>query len=139
MKPDKNGLKRLRRLERIREVAKQTAAMQSAEAEGILAQLTALRDRTHQMAEEYRPAASTTQGADLQRVQAFVDGVVRLTGQTDRDITLATSRADALRGELMAAQRRMQVVSERVADRSKALGREKAISSPSRRRHWPGT
>src|ERR1700741_841245 len=53
MKAERDRLKRLNRLERVRDIAKQTAAAEAAQAEGTLAQLEALAERTRRMAEEY--------------------------------------------------------------------------------------
>ncbi len=139
MKPDKAALQRLRRLERVREVAKQTAAMQAAEAEGTLGQLTKLRDRTREIAAGCRPSPQMMDGGDLQRLQSFADGIGRLTGQTERDIGVARSRADALRGDLAAAERRLTLASDRAAACRKALHQEKPAEAPARRKNWHDT
>lgn len=138
MKPDKVALQRLRRLERVREVAKLTAAMQAAQAEGTLGQLTRLRDRTRAMAASYSPAPQM-EGGDLRRMQAFVEGIGRLTGKTEQDIGAARSRADALRGDLAVAERRLTMASERAAACRKALMKEKPADAPARRRNWHDT
>ena len=139
MKQDRHALQRLRRLERVREVAKQTAVMESAEAEGTLGQLVALRDRTRAIAASYRPPVAETDGGDLRRMRAFVEGVGRLTGKTEQDITAAQSRADALRGDLAAAQRRLSLASERTIRCRKALNAERPAETPARRSNWHET
>ena len=139
MKPDKAALQRLRRLERVREVAKQTAAMQAAEAEGTLGQLTRLRDRTREIAATCRPSPQAMEGGDLRRLQSFADGIGRLTEQTEQDIGTARSRADALRGDLVVAERRLTLASDRAATCRKALQQEKPAEAPARRRNWHDT
>ena len=139
MKPDPAILRRLQRLERVREVARRSAAMQMAEAEGTLGQLLTLRDRTRDMAGGYGTADAGMEGGDLRRITAFVDGVGRLTRQTEQDIDMARSRADARRGELLTAERRLSHVSERVEAQRKALSAEKPAEAPARRRNWHGT
>lgn len=139
MKPDPAILRRLQRLERVREVARRSAAMQMAEAEGTLGQLLTLRDRTREMAGGYRTADAGMESGDLRRIIAFVDGVGRLTRQTEQDIDIARSRADARRGDLLTADRRLSHVSERVELHRKALSAEKPAEAPARRRNWHGT
>ena len=139
MKPDPAILRRLQRLERVREVARRSAATQMAEAEGTLGQLLTQRDRTRDMAGGYRTADAGMEGGDLRRITAFVDGVGRLTRQTEQDIEIARSRADARRGELLTADRRLSHVSERVEAQRKALSAQKPAEAPARRRNWHGT
>jgi len=139
VKPDPAILRRLQRLERVREVARRSAAMQMAEAEGTLGQLLTLRDRTRDMAGGYHTADAGMEGGDLRRITAFVDGVGRLTRQTEQGIDIARSRADARRGELLTADRRLSHVSERVEAQRKALSAEKPAEAPARRRNWHGT
>ena len=139
MKPDKPLLQRLRRLERVREVAKQTALMHVAEAEGTLGQLMALRDRTRDMAASYRPSGCAMEGGDLRRIQAFVNGVGRLTGQTEQDIQAARPRADALRADLLAAERRLTMAADRAKDCRRALQHKKPAAAPARRKNWHET
>ena len=139
MKPDPAILRRLQRLERVREVARRSAAMQMAEAEGTLGQLLTLRDRTRDMAGGYRASDAGMEGGDLRRITAFVDGVGRLTRQTEQDIDIARSRADARRGELLTADRRLSHVSERVEAQRKVLSAERPAEAPARRGNWHGT
>ena len=139
MKPDRSTLRRLQRLERVREVARQSAAVQAAEAESTLGQLVALRDRTRDIASSYRTDEAGMEGGDLRRVRAFVDGVGRLTCQTERDIDGARTRADAMRSDFHAADRRLSRVAEQVEAQRRALTYEKPADTPARRRNWHGT
>ena len=68
MLADAARLRRLHRLEKVRAIARQTAAREAAEAEGTLAQLRALAERTAQMAEGYRAKAGPALAQDLRTV-----------------------------------------------------------------------
>lgn len=113
MKEDRKRLARLRRLEKIRAIAKQTAALESAQAESTLTQLRALSDRTRQMASDYASRREMTDGAALYHVGRFVNGLQTLSRTTDGDALRAQSIADAKQRQLAEAERRRAAIEER--------------------------
>lgn len=113
MKDDQKRLARLRRLEKIRAIAKQTAAVESALAESTLTQLRALSDRTRRMANDYASRREMTDGASLHQVGHFVSGLQALTKTTDGDALRARSIADAKQRQLAEAERRRAAIEER--------------------------
>lgn len=113
MTEEQKRLTRLRRLEKIRAIAKQTAALESAQAEGTLGQLRALSERTRQMAADYASRREMADGASLHQVGRFVSGLQTLTRTTDGDALRAQSIADAKQRQLAEAERRRAAIEER--------------------------
>ena len=113
MKEEQKRLARLRRLEKIRAIAKQTAALESAQAESTLNQLRTLSARTRQMATDYASRREMTNGAALHQVARFVSGLQTLTRTTDGDAARAESIADAKQRLLAEAERRRAAIEER--------------------------
>lgn len=113
MKEEQKRLTRLRRLEKIRSIAKQTAALESAQAESTLTQLRALSERTRQMATDYASRREMHDGAALHQVGRFVSGLQTLTRTTDGDALRAQSIADAKQRLLAEAERRRAAIEER--------------------------
>ena len=102
MKEERKRLGRLKRLEKIRAIAKQTAAVEAAQAESTLTQLRALSERTRRMASDYASRREASDGAALHQLGRFVTGLQ------------AISRiADAKQRELAAAERRRAAIEER--------------------------
>ena len=79
---DKRRLARLKRLETVRAVAKQAAAAQAAEAEGTLAQLLALAERTGRLAADYAARTAPEDGDALRRL-AGISGSSTWSAQED--------------------------------------------------------
>lgn len=115
MSADKKKLARLKRLEKIRAIAKQTAATEAAQAESTLAQLRTLSDRTRVLAADYANRRDADDGAALHQVGNFVSGLQSLSRATDGDALRAQSIADAKQQVLVAAERRRAAIEERVA------------------------
>jgi len=113
VKEERKRLARLKRLEKIRAIAKQTAALESAQAESTLTQLRALSDRTRQMASDYASRREMTDGGSLHQVGRFVSGLQALTKTTDGDAMRAQSIADAKQRLLAEAERRRAAIEER--------------------------
>jgi len=106
-------LLRLNRLEKIRDIAKQTAAREAAEAESTLSQLRALTDRTGRLAADYGARRGSVDGASLRTLAGFVDGLGKLTRTTQADAQRAEAIADAKLRMLGEAERRRAAVKER--------------------------
>lgn len=113
-------LRRLTRLERVRALAKQDALRAAAEAEGHLAQLNALAERTARIAEDYRARRDCHTGADLRRLTGFVEGIAAIGTATTRDAVTARSLADQRQQDLARAERSRAAVEGRVAAEVKA-------------------
>lgn len=124
MRPEAARLRRLTRLERVRALAKQDALRAAAEAEGHLAQLSALAERTARIAEDYRARRDCHTGADLQRLGGFVAGIGAIGAATTRDAIAARSQADDRQQDLARAERSRAAVAERVAQETRLLARQ---------------
>ena len=95
MKAERARLVRLQRLERVRAIAKQTAASEAAQAQGTLAQLEALADRTYRMAEVYAARGEVTDGASLRHLGSFTDGLRGIAQNATIDAARARNIADS--------------------------------------------
>lgn len=117
-------LLRLRRLERIRTIAKQTAAREAAEAESTLAQLEALAHRTQRLAAEYTARTEARDGADLQQLGRFAGGLQGVASSTSSDAAKARSLADAKLAQLGLAERRRAAVEDRAIRQSREAAKQ---------------
>ena len=116
---DNRRLARLKQLEMVRAVAKQAAAAQAAEAEGTLAQLLALAERTGRLAADYAARSAPADGDALRRLAGFRAGLAGVEQATRADADRARTVADARLHDLSQAERRRQAA----ADRAEALRR----------------
>jgi hypothetical protein len=116
-------LLRLNRLEKIRAIAKQTAAREAAEAESTLSQLRALTDRTGRLAADYGARRSAADGASLRTLAGFIDGLGKLTRTTQADAQRAEAIADAKLRMLGEAERRRAAVEERARVHKQLISR----------------
>lgn len=119
---------RLQRLERVRSIARQTAAAESVHAEGTLAQLLALAERTTTLATDYFAREGTTDGAALRRLTDFAGGLHTIAARTLGDAETARGIADDKLATLATAERRRAAVEERARLQQRHIG--KAGSSP---------
>lgn len=115
MNADRKRLIRLRRLEKIRAIAKQTAALEAAQAESTLTQLKSLSERTRALAADYARRREMADGAALYQVGRFVSGLQAISQTTEGDAQRAQSIADAKQLQLAAAERRRAAIEERAA------------------------
>lgn len=121
MRPEAARLRRLTRLERVRALAKQDALRAAAEAEGHLAQLNALAERTARIAEEYRARRDCQTGVDLKRLTGFVEGISAIGTATTRDAVTARILADQRQQDLARAERSRAAVEARVTAEARTL------------------
>lgn len=112
---DLRRVARLRRLEKVRDVAKQTAAAEAARAEGTLASLEALAARTGRMLADYRVDGALADAGSLRQVTAFRAGLGRVADATGDDAARARSVADARLADLASAERQRQAAQDRAA------------------------
>ena len=123
MKNERARLARLHRLERVRDIAKQTAAAEAAQAEGTLAQLEALAERTRRMAEEYAARIGAQDGAALRQVNSFARGLEGISANTTNDAANARRIADLKMQALSQAERRRAVVEERAERQARIIAK----------------
>ena len=123
MKEERKRLGRLRRLEKIRAIAKQTAAAEAAQAESTLTQLRSLSERTRQMAADYASRREASDGAALHQLGRFVVGLQALSRTTDGDALRAQSIADAKQRQLAEAERRRAAIEERAELQSRLIAK----------------
>ncbi|WP_226632935.1 hypothetical protein [Novosphingobium profundi] len=127
-------LARLRRLEKVRDIARQTAAAEAAQAEGTLAQLQALTERTRRLAEDYATRRTATDGAALHQIGRFVSGLQTLSRTTQGDAERAHAIADAKQKHLAEAERRRAAIEERAALQERMIAKQAATPVLSARR-----
>jgi hypothetical protein len=133
MTADRARLLRLQRLERIRAIAKDHAAREVAEAEGTLAQLNALAQRTRQLAGTY-VGRQLSDGLALSQLQRFVAGLGGITASTRADAVQAQSNADAKQLALAQAERRRSAVEARAKTQARRVAAQRQLGSLGARR-----
>ncbi len=129
MKEERARLARLKRLERIRDIARQTALAEAGKAEGTLAQLQSLADRTSRLSADYSARTDARDAHGLQQLRHFVAGLDRITSGTRADAENAKRIADARAQEAAAAERRRAAVEERAAAQEQLIARKIAAGS----------
>lgn len=138
MSADRRRLARLNRLERVRAIARQTAANEAAAAESSLGQIAALAERTRLLAEEYAARAEAHDGYALQQAARFAEGLQGIAASTAGDMTRARALADAKQVELGLAERRRAVVETRASDQARRIARA-SLAVPLGARRGAGT
>ena len=123
MQAERARLKRLQRLEKVRAIAKQAAAVESARAESTLAQLEALAMRTRRMTDEYRARTDFRDGLELRQLGQFVSGLNAITATTSGDALNARALADRKQLELAQAEHSRAAVEDRAKAGAAALAR----------------
>ncbi len=121
MEAERARLKRLLRLERIRAIAKQSLAVESARAEGTLAQLEALADRTRQLACDYAGRREPVDGLALRQLGEFMAGLEGISTSTRSDAATARAVADAKLEALALAERRRAAVESRAEKQARHI------------------
>ena len=121
MAADHRHLLRLRRLEKVRDIAKQTAAREAAEAESTLAQLEALAARTGQLIGDYAGRTDAPDAAALRLLTSFRSSLAGVGEATRADALRARGFADAKLAHLAAAERSRQAVEARARSTAEAI------------------
>lgn len=124
MKEERARLARLKRLERIRDIARQTALAEAGKAEGTLAQLQSLADRTSRLSADYSARTDARDAHGLQQLRHFVAGLDRITSGTRADAERARTYADLKAQEAAAAERRRAAVEERATAQEQLIARK---------------
>ena len=123
MKAERQRIALLKRLERVRSIAKQTAAAEAAQAESTLAQLEALSERSRLLAAEYAARGEARDGAALGQSGRFAGALQDVAMATVSDASQARALADAKLAVLAEAERRRSAVEDRIVARLRALAR----------------
>lgn len=124
MKAERERLARLKRLERIRDIARQTALAEAGKAEGTLAQLQSLVERTQRLSSEYAARTDPRDALGLQQLRHFVAGLDRIATGTRTDADAARRLADTKAQEAAAAERRRAAVEERAEAQARLITRK---------------
>lgn len=139
MSPEQKRLERLRKLEKVRAMARHAAAIEAAQAEASLRKLNALSERTRDMAGSYRDSAGPQDGAALAGKLHFVAGLHGIAQKTASDALAAGRLADQRQTQLANAERRRAAIADRIAVQERviaraaqrdALGGKRAIGTP---------
>lgn len=125
MAAERARLHRLQRLERVRAIAKHHAAQEAAQAEGTLAQLEALAERTRRMADDYRDRTRQQDGLELRQIGQFVAGLTGISSATRGDAAQARALADRKQEDLALAERRRAAVDDRARGEEQALAQRR--------------
>jgi hypothetical protein len=123
---DHTKLKRLRRLERLRGIARQTALGEAARAESALAQVASLEARTAALIKAYRLRSDARDGGELRQTRQFVAGLTRIADATAADLVRAREAADARAAEAAEAERRRAAVDDRIEAAQQRMARKAA-------------
>jgi trehalose-6-phosphatase len=118
---ERRKLARLLRLERVRAIAKASAASEAARAETTLANLQALAARSRNLAADYTGRSDAGNGAELRRLGVFAAGLHGVCRNTETDARRAQAAADLRQGELANAERRRAAVEDRAAAASREI------------------
>lgn len=128
MKTDRARVLRLRRIERLRGLEKQALAGQAAHAEGTLAELGALAERTARLAGDYAARDDADHGAALVRLRHFALGMQALHGGARSNADGARAHADRIMAAVAAAEQRRSTASDRAERRAAELARRERQS-----------
>lgn len=134
MKAERARLKRLQRLERVRAIAKQAAASEAAQAEGTLAQLDALAQRSQRLALDYANRNEALDGAALQQLSRFAGGLRSISENTASDAVRARQFADTKLELLAAAERRRAAVETRADKQAQNMAKREIAPATGVRR-----
>ena len=129
MNAERAKLKRLRRLERLRAITRQTALGEAAKAEAALTQVANLEARTAALIEAYGLRRDATDAGELQRLRQFVGGLSHIAATTAGDLARARAHADARAAEAAEAERRRAAVEDRVAATEQRIARKTTESA----------
>jgi hypothetical protein len=121
--PDRARLLRLRRIERMREIEKMELVRRSAQAEGTLAQLMTLAERTARLATEYATRDDADDGAALRRQHGFSAGLHSIHRTATADARSSRSQADGLMQNIAIAEQRRRSVEQRTEQTADELAR----------------
>jgi len=135
MTPEERRVGRLRRLERVRAIAKRQLAAETAEAESVLSQLRMLTEKTRVLAEEYAARGDALDGYTLIQSTRFAAELCHIVNSSGAEANTAKERADRKMAELAAAERRRAAVEQRLdLERRTIAKRKETLAGGARKR-----
>lgn len=142
MKSEKQRLARLRKLEKVRAIARQNALADAARAEGALSHMTALARRTRLLADDYARRADAANAADLARLLMFASGMQTIIRTAETQADNARNAADLHARAVAEAERRRAAVQDRADQAARDLARRQygaTLSTAARKGNWHGS
>ena len=142
MKAERKRLARLRKLERLRDMARQTALTEAAKAESTLAQLAALADRTRSIANDYARREDATSAGDLAANLRFAGGMQGITRNAAAQADNARGTADLRARDVAEAERRRAAAQDRADAAARDIARREygaTLSLAARKGNWHGS
>ena len=142
MQAERRRLARLRKLERLREMARQAALTDAANAEATLTQLSRLADRTRRIAIDYAGRDDATTAADLSVTLRFSAGMQHIIRSADAEAANARDTADRAARKVAEAELRRAAAQDRADRAHRALARREyaaTLSLGPRKGNWHGS
>jgi hypothetical protein len=129
MKAEHARLVRLKRLEKLRAIARQTALAEAGKAEARLAQLEHLGSRTAALISGYAMRTDAQSGGDLARQRVYLGELQHMVARNDSDIARAREQADARAAQAAAAERSRAAVEDRITTTEVRIARDTAANA----------
>jgi len=129
MKAERVRLGRLKRLEKLRAIARHSALAEAGRAEARLAQLEHLRERTAALIVGYAARDDAACGGDLASQRIYLGELLRMVGRNDADLARAREQADALSAQAAAAERRRAAVEDRASATQQRIAKHEAAAT----------
>lgn len=126
MKAERARLVRLKRLEKLRAIARHNALAEAGRAEARLAQLQHLGERTAALIDTYAARTDAACGGDLASQRVYLGELQRMVGRNAVDVAHAREAADAMAAQAAAAERRRAAVEDRASATQQRLTRHQA-------------
>jgi hypothetical protein len=123
MKAERARLTRLKRLEKLRAIARQNALAEAGKAETRLAGLETLGQRTATLITGYATRTDAQCGADLVRQRIYLGELQSMATRTAADIARARDHADARGAQAAAAERSRAAVETRIEATAQRIAR----------------
>ena len=129
MKAEHARLGRLRRLEKLRAIARQNALAEAGRAEARLAQLETLGTRTAALITGYAARTDAACGGDLSSQRVYLGELQRMVARNDGDIARAREHADARAAQAAAAERSRAAVEDRANATQARIARQQTAAA----------
>jgi len=126
MKAERARLVRLKRLEKLRAMARHNALAEAGRAEARLAQFEHLGERTAALIDTYTARTDALCGGDLVSQRVYLGELQRLGERNDNDIARARATADAMASQAAEAERRRAAVEDRACATQQRITRHQA-------------
>ncbi len=129
MKAERTRLVRLKRLETLRGIARQTALAEAGKAEARLAELEHLGSRTAALITGYAMRSDAQSGGDLARQRIYLGELERMVARNAADIARAREQADARAAQAAAAERSRAAAETRANATEARIARQESAAS----------